>query len=41
MQGHTGLIFSIAYSPNGKYIISGSEDNSIKIWDSDTGIELK
>ncbi len=41
IQGHTSNIYSVAYSPDGKYIISGSDDRSIKIWESDTGKELK
>ncbi len=40
IQGHTRDVYSIAYSPDGKYIISGSDDNSIKIWESDSGKEL-
>jgi WD40 repeat protein len=27
----------VAYSPDGKYIINGSYDKTIKIWESDTG----
>jgi WD40 repeat protein len=28
----------IAYSPDGKQIVSGSSDNTIRIWDAETGI---
>ena len=28
---------SVAYSPNGRHIISGSEDCTIRIWDAETG----
>jgi WD40 repeat protein len=40
-QGHASYVKTVSYSPDGKYIISGSNDNSIKIWDSDTGREIK
>ncbi len=32
---------SIAFSKDDKYIISGSEDKSIKIWELETGNEIK
>ena len=28
---------SVAYSPDGKHIASGSGDKTVKIWDSATG----
>lgn len=31
--GHTGGIEAIAYSPDGKYILTGSTDNTAKLWD--------
>ena len=31
-QGHTGAVFSIAFSPDGATIASGSDDNTIKLW---------
>jgi WD40 repeat protein len=30
--GHSGKIFNILYSPDGKQIISVSEDKTIRIW---------
>ena len=32
--GHSGNVTSVAYSPDGTKIISGSGDNKIKIWNS-------
>jgi WD40 repeat protein len=28
---------SVAYSPDGRHIISGSRDKTIRIWDAETG----
>jgi predicted NACHT family NTPase len=33
LQGHTGWVSSIAFSPNGKILASGSGDSTVKIWD--------
>jgi WD40 repeat protein len=40
-EGHLSPISSVAYSPDGKYIVSGSYDGIIKIWDANTGQCLK
>ncbi len=32
---------SIAFSNDDKYIISGSNDNSIKIWERETGNDIQ
>ena len=37
LEGHTRTIYSAAFSPNGKQIVSASEDKSIRIWDLMTG----
>lgn len=34
---HEGSVFNVISSPDGKYIISCSDDRSIKIWNKDTG----
>ena len=39
-QGHRDLIISVAISPNGKKIVSGGADKTIRIWDARTGIQI-
>src|SRR6267378_1697431 len=37
LLGHTDLVTSVAFSPDGKHIISGSSDKTIQMWDAETG----
>lgn len=37
LTGHSDSINSVSISPNGQIIVSGSEDNTIKLWDLNTG----
>jgi WD40 repeat protein len=39
LRGHARDIWSVAFSPDGKTLASGSEDNTIKLWDLTTGKE--
>ena len=41
LEGHIEPVRSVAYSPDGTRIISGSEDATVKIWDANTGQCLK
>jgi len=34
LNGHTHIVTSVAFSPDGKCIVSGSDDNSVRVWDS-------
>ena len=36
-KGHEKKVISSAFSPDGKIIASGSEDETIKIWNGETG----
>ena len=38
LQGHTGLIRSVAFSPNRKQIASGSDDQTVRIWNVETEV---
>ncbi|KIM73866.1 hypothetical protein PILCRDRAFT_801778 [Piloderma croceum F 1598] len=37
LHGHKDAILSISFSPDGKRIVSGSRDKSIRVWDAETG----
>jgi len=40
-RGHSLAVHTVCFSPDGKYIASGSEDKTIKIWEFQTGREVK
>ena len=41
LEGHSNLVNSVAYSPNGQQLASASEDSTIKIWNVSSGKLLK
>ncbi len=44
LYGHTGVVWSVAFSPDGTRIVTGSWDRTAKVWDARTGtpqLELK
>src|SRR5690349_1058305 len=40
LEGHTGLVTGIAFSPTDNRLASTSVDSTIRVWDIDTGAEL-
>lgn len=41
LEGHTKAVRSLAFSPDGRMLASGSEDNTIKLWRVDNGRLIK
>lgn len=41
LEGHEGRVFSIAFSPDSQQLATGSEDQTIRLWDASTGACLK
>ncbi|KIM23596.1 hypothetical protein M408DRAFT_332227, partial [Serendipita vermifera MAFF 305830] len=37
LLGHTSTVQSVAFSPDGRRIVSGSDDMTIRVWDAETG----
>ncbi|KAG4432782.1 hypothetical protein IFR05_011734 [Cadophora sp. M221] len=37
LEGHTDYVSSVAFSPDGKQIVSGSRDQTVRRWDAATG----
>ncbi len=37
LVGHMGEVTSVAFSPDGKRIVTGSADQTARVWDVETG----
>jgi WD40 repeat protein len=37
LKGHTNIVVSVCFSPDGKRLASSSHDGSVKVWDADSG----
>ncbi len=40
IRAHSRDVISVAFSPDGKRIVSGSDDKTICIWDAETGLQV-
>jgi WD40 repeat protein len=40
LRGHTNMVRSLSYSPDGSRLASASEDQTVKVWDARSGAEV-
>jgi WD40 repeat protein/serine/threonine protein kinase/Flp pilus assembly protein TadD len=41
LRGHRNQVWGVAYSPSGQYLVTGSHDRTLKLWDARTGAEIR
>lgn len=41
LRGHTAPISGVVFSPDGRYLLSASSDGSIRVWDTQEGLEIR
>lgn len=41
LEGLRGSVYSVSFSPDGRFIVSGSADKSVVLWDNITGREIQ
>ncbi|KAH7308785.1 WD40-repeat-containing domain protein [Rhexocercosporidium sp. MPI-PUGE-AT-0058] len=41
LEGHSRAVTSVAFSPDGKQVVSGSQDDTVRLWDAITGAAIQ
>ncbi len=41
IRGNRGIIFSLAFTPDGRQVLSGSDDHTVKVWDLVSGRQVR
>ena len=40
-EGHTDRVTSVAFSPDGHFLVSGSDDMTVRLWNIDSGEQVQ
>jgi len=40
-RGHSALVSSVAFAPNGRFVLSGGYDKTVRLWSVGTGLEVR
>ena len=40
LKGHEGVVFAVAFTPDGKHLVTGGSDKAVRLWDLETGKEI-